>query len=103
MKKIILGTFAIAMVITSLQAQDDVSIMDLKEVTYDLIGEVNNIKQHKEEMVQNLRLKQNDMQKEIKVLNDEIKSLNENITRLESDQYIKNYSISSTIENYLSE
>lgn len=103
MKKTILRTFAIAIVATSLQAQDDVSIMDLKEVTYDLIGEVQNVKKNKETMVKNLQSKQDDMQKEIKALNDKIKSLSENVTRLEGNQYIKNYSTSITIKNYLSE
>ncbi|WP_294961541.1 hypothetical protein [Sulfurimonas sp.] len=99
-RKIILAMLVLVLGACNLSAQDDVSIMDLKETTYFLLQDVNNMKQKEEKVLGEIKTISSRNISKIEAMQIKIDQQEKELDILRNKEIIPEYQVSKKLENY---
>jgi len=102
MKKLIpSAAIATLLCITPVVAQDDVSIMDLKETVYLLMKDVQNIRVDTQKQTDSATAKSNASVEEVKVLSNKVSELNKALNEERKREVLKDYRVSKELLDFV--
>lgn len=102
MKRIITTMcLSVGLLTTSASAQDDVSIMDLKETVYLLLKDVKNVKKHNTEVLTKMINVSDSDKILIEAMADEIQRLKKENIEIRNTQVLPDYKVDSKLKTYI--
>lgn len=99
-KKIIVVTLITVFGVSNASAQDDVSIMDLKETVYFLMKDVQRMKKQEEQFLEDTKRISTQNISKIEVMQNKIKELEKENEALRNKEIILEYKVSKELEKY---
>ncbi len=99
-KKIIVVTLITVFGVSNASAQDDVSIMDLKETVYFLMKDVQRMKKQEEQFLEDTKRISTQNISKIEVMQNKIKELEKENEALRNKEIIPEYKVSKELEKY---
>jgi len=101
MKKIIAGLVVLVGVSNTALAQDDVSIMDLKETTYYLMKDVTDMKAKQGKVLSEMKTVSISNNNKLASTEVDVSRNTKAIKEMQAKEILKNYKVSSKLQNYL--
>lgn len=101
MKKTIAVIVVLILGFGTVQAQDDVSIMDLKEVTYILLKKVEKLEKDGQKVLSEAKETSTKNISAIEIQNEKINSLSNNLAEINGREVLQEYRVSPELTDYL--
>lgn len=101
MKKIVVAFIAGILMVGSAHAQDDVSIMDLKETVYLLLKDVQGMKSVEEKVLSEAKATSSSNNDTIQALDIKVSGLEQSVNQLREKEILKDYKVSSKLKSYI--